>query len=388
MPEKVGERRSTGSHCSAPVANTSVVATTVEPSHSNSCYSTSAQGLTDTSSQQDGTPLKDQAKDGGMSVIREFYQTQGISQSATNLLLASWRGGTKKQYDVYIKKWTKFCAERQADQFLPLVVDVLDFLTELYEKGFTYSAINTARSALSSFVQLDDGSSVGKNPLISRLLKGVFQSRAPKPKYSEVWDVQIVLSYLKTLHPVDSLRLKDLSFKFLMLLLLVSGQRGQTIHMLDLNDMIVSDNGFTFVIVNHLKQSRPGYQNPQLKLVPFEDSSLCVVTTCKEYLKRTKSLRGNQSKLFISYVKPFKEVSRDTLTRWVRQVMAQSGLDVAKFSPHSTRAASVSAAHRASVNLDDILKTAGWSSECCFAKYYNKPIVTASSFANAVLSVK
>ena len=119
-----------------------------------------------------------------------------------------------------------------------------------------------------------------------------------------------MLSYLETLHPVELLSLKDLSFKFLMLLLLVSGQRGQTMHMLDLNDMIVSDNGFTFVIVNHLKQSRPGYHKPQLKLVPFEDSSLSVVTTCKEYLKRTKSLRGNQSKLCISYVKPFKEVSR------------------------------------------------------------------------------
>ena len=310
------------------MTNTSLVATTVKPSHSNACYSTSAQGLTDPPSQRDGTPPKEQAKDGGMSVIREFYQTQGISQSAAKLLLASWRGGTKKQYDVYIKKWTEFCAERQANQFYPLVVDVLDFLTELYEKGFTYSAINTARSALSSFVLLDDGSSVGQNPLVSRLLKGVFQSRAPTPKYTEVWDVQIVLSYLKTLHPVDSLSLKDLSFKFLMLLLLVSGQRGQTIHMLDINDMIVTENGFTFVIVNHLKQSRPGYHNPHLKLVPFEDPSLCVVTTCKEYLKRTKSLRGNQSKLFISYVKPFKEVSRDTLTRWVRQVMAQAGLDV------------------------------------------------------------
>ena len=68
--------------------------------------------------------------------------------------------------------------------------------------------------------------------------------------------------------------------------------------------------------------------------------------------------------------------------------MAKASLDVSKFSPHSTRAVSVSAAHRASVNLDDILKTAGWSSECCFAKYYNRPIVMASSFANAVLSVK
>ena len=106
-----------------------------------------------------------------MSVIREFYQTQGISQSATKLLLASRRGCTKKQYDVYIKKWSKYCAERQANQFHPLVVNVLDFLldflTELYEKGLTYSAMNTARSALFSFVLLDDGSSVDKNPLIS-----------------------------------------------------------------------------------------------------------------------------------------------------------------------------------------------------------------------------
>jgi len=67
--------------------------------------------------------------------------------------------------------------------------------------------------------------------------------------------------------------------------------------------------------------------------------------------------------------------------------MAHADIDVATFSLHSTRAASVPAAHRATVNSDDILKTAGLSSECCFDKYYNKPIVKASSYANYVLSV-
>ena len=104
-------------------------------------------------------------------------------------------------------------------------------------------------------MQLEDGSGIGKNPLISRLLKGVFQSRAPqKPKYTEDWDVQI--DFARS----GIVKSKGPSFKFLKLLLLVSGQRGQSIHMLDLND-----NGFTFVVVNHLKQSRPGYHNPQLK---------------------------------------------------------------------------------------------------------------------------
>ena len=35
-------------------------------------------------------------------------------------------------------------------------------------------------------------------------------------------------------------------------------------------------------------------------------------------------------------------------------------------------------ATRANVNIDDILQTAGWSSECCFARFYNKPIAKAS----------
>ena len=65
---------------------------------------------------------------------------------------------------------------------------------------------------MSSLVLLDDGSTISQNPLVSRLLKEVFQSKAPKPKYTEVWDVQVVLSYLKTMHSVDLLSLKELSF--------------------------------------------------------------------------------------------------------------------------------------------------------------------------------
>jgi len=100
----------------------------------------------------------------------------------------------------------------------------LDFLSELFDQGLTYSAINCARSALSSYMSLDDGSVVGQNPLVCRLLKSVFQSRPPKPKYAEVWDVQMVLAYLATLHSVKPLTLKELTLKLVMLLLLVSGK--------------------------------------------------------------------------------------------------------------------------------------------------------------------
>ena len=65
-------------------------------------------------------------------------------------------------------------------------------------------------------------------------MKGVFESRRPKPKYTKIWDVGEVLKHLSTFYPYDKLALKDLTYKVLMLILLVSSQRGQTVHSLDL----------------------------------------------------------------------------------------------------------------------------------------------------------
>ena len=127
-------------------------------------------------------------------------------------------------------------------------------------------------------------------------------------------------------------------------------------------------------------KSKPGVSNRQVVLESFERPCICVATTLKEYLVRTKAMRGSsQSELLLSYVKPYKPVSRDTVSRWVRRTLALAGIDMTKYSAHSTRAASVSAASRANVNIDDILQIAGWSSECCFAHIYNKPIAKVSS---------
>ena len=105
---------------------------------------------------------------------------------------------------------------------------------------------------------------------------------------------------------------------------------------------------------------------------------LCVVTLLEEYLSRTASVRGKHSQLFISYVKPFSPVSRGTISCWIKTVMQQAGIDTTKFKPHSTRAASTSAASRNAVPLENILTAAGWKSDCVFAKYYNKPVGTKS----------
>ena len=92
--------------------------------------------------------------------------------------------------------------------------------------------------------------------------------------------------------------------------------------------------------------------------------------------------------LFISYVKPFGAVSKDTISRWLKTVMYRSGIDVNKFTSHSVRVASVSKASTNSVPVDTIMKVAGWSNAATFAKFYKKPIDNEKSdFQNAVLKL-
>ena len=154
--------------------------------------------------------------------------------------------------------------------------------------------------------------------------------------------------------------------------------------------MRVSAGSYTFMFSKLLKQTRPGFSNPTINLTAFRDSRWCVVTTLKEYISRTEQLRGSESQLFVSYSKPHKSVSRDTISRWMKTVLSSAGIDTKKFRPHSTRAAAVSAANNnnnnnSSVPLDEILTTAGWSSESTFATFYNKPAVKESHFASSVL---
>ena len=54
-------------------------------------------------------------------------------------------------------------------------------------------------------------------------------------------------------------------------------------------------------------------------------------------------------------------------------MMAWAGIDISQFKAHSTRAASTSAAAASGVPMKDILKTANWSRESTFQKFYLKP---------------
>ena len=274
-----------------------------------------------------------------------------------------------------------FCGQQQSNPLQADPAQVLAFLTSLFELGLGYSSLNVARSAMASFVVLTDGTSVGAHPMIARFLKGVYSLRPPAPRYNYIWDVNLVFDLLREWAPASNLDLKYLTLKLVMLVALVSAQRGQTIHKLKLDNMHITESSVIFQISDLIKQSRPGHTGLTVTLQAYPtDRRLCVVTYLKQYLSRTEQLRRQDgvktNQLFISFKKPHAAVSKDTLARWINSVMSQAGVDIGQFKPHSTRAASTSAAKRLGVPISDILRTAGWSKETTFQRFYNKPLTS------------
>lgn len=299
--------------------------------------------------------------------------------------MAAWKDGTQAQYQGYLKQWRSFCTGRDIDMFTPQVSEVLDFLTTLFDKGLGYSALNTARSSLSSIINIE-GRPVGEHQIVVKFMKGVFNLRPSKPRTNYTWDPQIVLDYLKNLSPVKDIDYKLLTYKAVTLLWILSGQRGQSVRLIDIRNVEINKNFVKIRYGDMLKTTRPGFQQNEIKLKAYApDRRICITTVLSEYIaQRNERCSQDCTQLFITTQKPYRAATASTIARWVKDVMREAGLDITKFTPHSIRAASTSAAMRSGIPIDSILATAGWTKESTFRKYYNKPLAVENSLQDDV----
>ena len=194
-----------------------------------------------------------------------------------------------------------------------------------------------------------------------------------------------MLKQLTKYYPNGTLSLKaDLTFKVLMLLLLVSGQRGQSIHLLDLHYMKMEADLFSFDVLQHIKTSRPVAPHTRVEIPPRSD--YLPMFMLKGIYPAHSEIRGTETMLFISYVKPYKAISRDTISRWAQVTLKTRGIDTTMFSAHSTRAASASKACAKEVPIHEIIAKTGWGSAQTFYRHYFKPVIEEASVASVLLS--
>jgi len=310
-----------------------------------------------------------------------------MPEEAIETCIGSISKRTLSQYNTAYKEWWLFCHELKINIYTASVNEVLKFLQSMVsKKNWKYGTFNSCRSALSLILQFD----VGKDLNIRRFLRGVARARPSRPKYASIWDPKMVLNYLEKKYPNEDLSIKDLGMKLIALLALITGQRIQTLSKIRVDQIIVTTDGIQIAIPDRVKTSGIGTYQPCLNIPFFTlKPKLCAASTILTYLEKTSGQRNETSQyLFISDRKPYKNLSKDTLARWVKIVLKNAGVNTDIFTSHSTRHASTSKAWRMGVSVDTIRKTAGWSeSSSVFAQFYNRPLQDKYSFARAVMAV-
>ena len=242
--------------------------------------------------------------------LREAMLRKNLPVEVTELLTSSWSEGTQNSHNVYLKNWKEFCEKNDISPFETTYQEGMKFLAELYNKeNAKYGYIAAARSALSAVLPKDKGTTFGTCEEVSRMLKGIFKLRPTLPRYTVVYDPELVLEYITRLPENKFLDMEFLIKKLATLLCLLSAQRAQTIGALRLDFCHRSDNAITFYIPSVLKTTKPGKHQEPLIFRYFPDNEkICVVSYLKEYLSRTENIRENlemdAQQLILSYAYP------------------------------------------------------------------------------------
>lgn len=121
-----------------------------------------------------------------------------------------------------------------------------------------------------------------------------------------------------------------------------------------------------------------------------EQPELCVSTLIEIYREKTKNIRSEGTdSLILACKQPHRPVGSQTISRWIKEVLTESGIDTSIYSGYSAKHAAISAAKRKGTSIEVIRKAAGWSKRSnVFGKFYNRPLCEENNFATIVLKTK
>ena len=340
--------------------------------------STDKHGITDASS---------------MEGVRRNVRCEGLSGSAKALLQGKLAPGTESTYASPWNNWCSWCDLRGLDPVSAPVAAITNWLAE-YQGSHGYSAMNTARSAISAYHdRVSDGQNlipVGQHDLVKDLLDCVKAKDPPKARYTETWDVNKVLDYISELGPNANLSIKHLTYKLAMLVNLVSVTRTQELAVLKLSNLKCrNENKVVFGISDRTKTGRE-------KVILYkyqEKGNLDPVACLESYLTATQAWRHPEDSsydgLFLALNEPHKSVKPCTIARWLTEIMNLAGINTETYRAHSVRAASTSKSKQSGLSCAQILKAASWSNARTFRTFYHKDIEDENEtvFAEAVLKL-
>lgn len=305
--------------------------------------------------------------------------------------MCAWRPNTVSAYNPGVKKWINYCVKHHVNYYNFGFHDFVNFLVyrrnvhnDSYPSLSRYS--NGMSLILKNYVMSPENAAV-----LQILMRGFFHQKPPLPKPKVIWDVNVVLGFLKKWPPWRKLTLHALSCKVVTLTMLASIKRVAEMHMLDTQHYTANQEGITFQLQQPVKNFRPSTKQHAETLhtvfIPrhFQDLDICPVQGLLHYIFRTKDIRSS-TKLFITTKDPFGQCAKYTIRMWIVKTLTNAGIPNA--TAHQIRSAAASKSLAAGNSLQKICDMAAWTQESTFTKIYMKDIVSRKTWNTCITKNK
>ena len=335
-----------------------------------------------------------------LALVRQRLQAEGLSQESADLAARGRRGSTLRAYSLRLGPYVRWCESREISPAHATVGQVADFLRNRFEAGLESATVRNYKSAILAIHQgFEDGSTLAESIPIRLLLDGMFNTRPPKRRIVPAWDLNKVLDYIKgaPFEPMVDASFQAVTSKTLILLALAAPRRCSEFQALAVGPHIVFSNRGVKLYFRPgflAKNERPSFSAepifvPTISLSSsvHEDRLWCPVRALRYYLRRSKSLRGPTEQLFIITKRPYSKASKNTLARWICDLIRDAGAvqGGGRVTAHSTRSIATSVAFHRGINVSAILETVAWKSETTFSSVYLRDMCPSADFSRAVL---
>lgn len=174
---------------------------------------------------------------------------------------------------------------------------------------------------------------------------------------------------------------RSVTLKTVFLLALATARRVSEIHALQRTQLEISaDRAVIRVAEGFLAKNQKQGDSSLIININANNSNgaLCPVKSLRKYLDLTDQLRPDRSQLFISMVAPHKDVSINTISRWLAAAIRESYKKIDRsllphINAHEIRAISASMFIRGN-SPEEILSTGLWRSKFCFLEHYFRKV--------------
>ncbi|XP_069109293.1 uncharacterized protein [Argopecten irradians] len=344
---------------------------------------------------RDPPPSRVEAISGGLAQA-------GFSSDVSARIARSIRSSSSAVYQSRWKIFCDWCIGRKIDPIKASVQLIADFLLYLFrERNLASGTIAGYRTAIASVLSFHDRREVGSSTSLSALIRGFSLDRPRVRQLAPQWNLALVLESLKgaPYEPLGSVSLKFLTFKTVFLLALASGRRRSDIHALSVHSSCLRwarDSSAVTLLTDPAflaKNQVPGFSPDPIRIPSLtvsveseeNDQLLCPCRALRFYLDKTRGGRGTRSRLFLPIKQGQQDISSQSISRWICQVIKiayelSNDLSRAKCKvrAHEVRALAASLALLNGSSFQDIMSAAFWRGQSTFTDFYLRSLSSHS----------